>query len=77
MLQEDEAVDDVVWESIQGRALEQYRGNYVVIAGGEVQGVYDTLEEVVQRTCEPWTIGRSCILLVGLGMDNTSCGEGE
>ena len=75
-LVEDEVVDDMVWEAISVRA-QSYRGRYVVIAGGRVQGVYDSLEEAAKRIRELRARGYKRVVLVRPGVDDERGRVGE
>jgi len=44
----DDVVDDAVWEEQRAKLEKEYRGKYVVIAFGRVQGVFDSLEQVAE-----------------------------
>ena len=49
---ENSIVDDIVWERAREELEEKFRGKYVVIFDGKVQGVFDTLEQVARFLCE-------------------------
>lgn len=43
---EDSVVDDVVWEEAREELERKFKGKYVVIFDGKIQGVFDTIEQV-------------------------------
>jgi len=45
---ESSVVDDMVWEKAREELEEKFRGRYVVIFDGKIQGVFDSLEQVAR-----------------------------
>ncbi len=73
----DEAADDAAWEAVKERLRREARGKYVVIAGGRVVGVYDSLEEAAEALRELRRRGVRRAVLVRPGVDDERAGEAE
>lgn len=73
----DEAADDATWEAVKERLRREARGKYVVIAGGRVVGVYDSLDEAAEALRGLRRRGVRRAILVRPGVDDERAGEAE
>jgi hypothetical protein len=73
-LVEDSAADDLVWVRMREKLRREARGRYVVIAGGRLVGVYDSLEEAARKLRELRSRGVRRAVLVRPGVDDEAGG---
>jgi len=71
---EDSVADDEAWRRLRDRLRREAAGKYVVIAGGRLLGVYESLEEAAEKLRELRRRGVRRAVLIRPGIDDEAAG---
>jgi len=64
---EDNVIDDAVWEERKKELIEKYKGKYVVIVYGKIQGIFNSIDDVSEflKSLRP-KLKRAIVVHIGI-----------
>jgi len=72
---EDDVIDDAIWEERKKELIEKYKGKYVIIAYGKIQGIFNSIDDVSEflKSLRP-KLKRAIVVHIGVDKEKW---EGE